>query len=107
MRYSKFMKLKGQPRLHARVLSPTQTLYDGPALSVSATNKVGPFDILADHANFFSLLTEGGIVVNTGFQTFTFPIQHGIVKVRNNEVTLFIDIEATSVPGQQTTQGGK
>lgn len=87
------MKLKGEPRLHARVLSPTQTLYDGAALSVSATNKVGPFDILADHANFFSLLTEGDIAINTGYQSFTFPIHKGIVKVKNNEVTLFIDIE--------------
>lgn len=87
------MKLKGEPRLRARVLSPTQTLYDGPALSVSAVNKVGPFDILADHANFFSLLTEGDISINTGYQTFSFPIHHGIVKVKSNEVTLFIDIE--------------
>ena len=88
------MKLTGEPQLRARVLSPTQTLYDGPALSVSATNRVGPFDILANHANFFSLLTEGNIVVNTGFQTYTFPIQHGIVKVKSNVVTLFIDIDA-------------
>ena len=87
------MKLKGEPKLHARVLSPTQTLYDGPALTVSAINKVGPFDILADHANFFSLLTEGNITINTGYQSLAFPIQHGIVKVKNNEVTLFIDIE--------------
>jgi|GEM_PF-338236 len=87
------MKLKGDPKIRARVLSPTQTLYDGPALSVSANNKVGPFDILGDHANFFSLLTEGNIVINTGYQSYNFPIQHGIVKVKNNEVTLFIDIE--------------
>ena len=87
------MKLKGEPKLRARVLSPTQTLYDGPALSVSATNRIGPFDILADHANFFSLLTEGNVLINTGFQSLTFPIQHGIVKVKNNEVTLFIDID--------------
>ena len=95
------MKLKGEPRLRARVLSPTQTLYDGPALSVSAINKVGPFDILADHANFFSLLSEGDIVINTGFQLLTFPIHHGIVKVKNNSVTLFIDIEAARLPEDQ------
>ena len=87
------MKLKGEPKLHVRVLSPTQTLYDGPALSVSANNKVGPFDILADHANFFSLLTDGDIAINTGYQTLSLPIQHGIVKVKNNQITLFIDIE--------------
>ena len=97
------MKLKGEPRLRARVLSPTQTLYDGPALAVSARNKVGPFDILADHANFFSLLTEGDIVVNTGYQSFSFPIQHGIVKVKNNEVTLFIDIDMTYASAQNTS----
>lgn len=92
------MKLKGEPRLSVRVLSPTQTLYDGKALSVSAINKVGPFDILADHANFFSLLTQGDIVINTGFQTFTFPINHGIVKVKNNQISLFIDIEPAYMP---------
>jgi F0F1-type ATP synthase epsilon subunit len=92
------MKLKGEPRLHVRVLSPTQTLYDGPALAVSAYNKVGPFDILADHANFFSLLSEGDITVNTGFQSFTFPIQHGIAKVKNNQVALFLDIEPAYLP---------
>ncbi len=94
------MKLKGEPRLRVRVLSPTQTLYDGPALAVSANNRVGPFDILADHANFFSLLTEGDIVVNTGYQSFTFPIQHGIVKVKSNEVTLFIDVESAYTTAQ-------
>lgn len=107
------MKLKGEPKLRARVLSPTQTLYDGPALAVSANNKVGPFDILADHANFFSLLTEGDIVINTGFQSYTFPIQHGIVKVKNNEVTLFIDIEPAygaareAPPPQEATSPAK
>jgi F0F1-type ATP synthase epsilon subunit len=95
------MKLQGEPRLHARVLSPTQTLYDGPALSVSANNKVGPFDILADHANFFSLITAGNIVINTGFQSLSFPIQHGIVKVKSNVVTLFIDIEPAYMTEQE------
>ena len=98
------MKLKGEPKLRARVLSPTQTLYDGPALSVSANNRVGPFDILADHANFFSLLTEGNIVINTGFQSFAFPIHHGIVKVKSNEVTLFIDIDAAYSSTQDKPQ---
>ena len=97
------MKLKGEPKLRVRVLSPTQTLYDGPALAVSATNRVGPFDILADHANFFSLLSEGNIVINTGFQSLAFPIHHGIAKVKNNMVTLFIDIDAAYTAVQEDT----
>ena len=76
--------------LHVKVISPAQTFYEGPAESVTAKNKVGDFDILANHAHFFSLLTEGDIVVNAGSQQLRFPAQHGIVKVTDNVVTLFI-----------------
>lgn len=76
--------------LRVKIIAPTETFYDGPAVSVSAVNKVGPFDVLANHANFFSLLTQGNVVVNTGRQSLTFPIFHGIVKVTNNIVTLFV-----------------
>jgi len=79
--------------LTVRVLAPTKRLYDGPAVSVSANNKVGPFDILAGHANFFSLLSESQVVVNTGLQNLTFPISEGLMKVKGNVVTLFVDIE--------------
>lgn len=82
-----------EEHLAVRVLSPTQTYYSGPAISLSARNKVGPFDILVNHANFFSLLTSGNIRINTGQRTFDIPIAQGIIKVKNNQVTLFIDIE--------------
>ena len=84
------MKLKSEPKLTVKVVSPTQIFYEGPALSVSATNRVGDFDILENHANFFSLITEGDIVVNTGAQELRFPVTHGIVKASNNTITLFI-----------------
>lgn len=86
-----------EPMLHVKVLSPTQTLYSGTAVSVSANNEVGPFDVLVDHANFFSLLSEGHVVVGTGMQNFTFPITKGIIKVKNNTITLFVDIEPAYV----------
>lgn len=76
--------------MHVKVISPSQVFYEGAAESVSAKNKVGDFDILPNHAHFFSLLTEGDIVVNTGSQQLRFPAQHGIVKVTDNIVTLFI-----------------
>jgi F0F1-type ATP synthase epsilon subunit len=84
------MKLDTKAKLHTKIISPAQTYYDGPAVSVSAVNKVGTFDILADHANFFSLLTDGDIVINTGSQTLRFPVTHGIVRASHNNITLFI-----------------
>ncbi len=83
---------KGLKRFKTRILSPYQTYYDGEAVSVSASNRTGPFDILAGHINFFSLLTSGTVVLNTGFQRLEFPIARGIIRVNGNEVTLFADI---------------
>ena len=87
------MKLKGDPKLHVSILSPTRTYFDGKAMSVSANNKMGRFDILADHANFFSLLTEGDIVVDMGHDSqFRLAVSQGIIKVTNNTATFFVDI---------------
>lgn len=98
MKRPKTPKVKTQePQLHIKVLSPTQTFYDGPAISLSATNAVGPFDILPGHANFFSLLAGGDVIINNGFQNYSFPIAKGIMKVSNNNVTLFVDVEQAYV----------
>jgi F0F1-type ATP synthase epsilon subunit len=100
------MKLSGKPRLKVKILSPTNTHYDGMAQAVSAVNKVGPFDILADHANFFSLLSKGDVVVHTGFEEIKFPITQGLVKASSNTITLFIDIEVpkTTKPEEKTAK---
>ncbi|MGH7196847.1 MAG: F0F1 ATP synthase subunit epsilon [Candidatus Saccharimonadales bacterium] len=90
------MKFKGDPKLQVKILSPSQTYYEGPAHSVSAVNKVGPFDVLANHANFFSLLSKGDIVVSTPGQELRFPIEDGIVKVTNNAVTLFVYLPSSN-----------
>jgi F0F1-type ATP synthase epsilon subunit len=79
-------------RFKVRILSPYQTYYQGEAVSISAANRTGPFDVLAGHINFFSLLTGGTVVLNTGFQRLEFPIARGIIRVNHDEVTLFADV---------------
>jgi F0F1-type ATP synthase epsilon subunit len=79
-------------RFKVRIFSPYQTYYQGDAVSLSAANRTGPFDILAGHINFFSLLTGGTVVLNTGFQRLEFPVARGIIRVSRNEVTLFADV---------------
>jgi len=84
-------------QLHVRVLSPNKQYFDGPAVSVTAQNEVGQFDVLVDHANFFTLLTEGILRVSTKSQRLDLPIHHGLLKVAHNEVTAFINIEGANV----------
>ncbi len=79
-------------KIKVKLFSPFQTYYQGEAVSVSANNEVGPFDILPGHSNFFSLLTEGDILINTGFQEVKVHIPNGVVRVSNNMVTLFVNV---------------
>jgi F0F1-type ATP synthase epsilon subunit len=83
---------KNAKRFKAKIFSPYQTYYQGDAVSLSAANRTGPFDILPGHINFFSLLTGGTVVVNTGFQRLEFQIGRGVLRVSRDEVTLFADV---------------
>ncbi len=79
-------------KLKVKLFSPFQTYFQGEAVSVSAFNEVGPFDILAQHSNFFSLLTAGDVTINTGYQEVKVNVPNGIVRCSNNMVTLFVNI---------------
>ncbi len=82
----------GLNRFQIKIFSPYQTYFQGEAVSISANNDSGPFDILAGHINFFSLLTAGQLVVNTGFQRLEFPLVRGIIRVEKDAVTIFADV---------------
>ena len=75
-----------------KILSLDRKYYDGTAVSVSAANKNGTFDILPGHTNFFSLLKPGPVTVNTGQKKLQIEADSGIVKVSQGVVTLFINI---------------
>jgi F0F1-type ATP synthase epsilon subunit len=71
---------------------PFNLYYDGEAEAVTATNKVGKFDILPEHADFFSILSPGEIIIETAKDPIAFNVSNGIVTVRDNEVMIFVNI---------------
>ncbi len=75
-----------------KVYSPFKTYYDAEARSVSAKNLTGPFDILAGHKNFMSLLTPGDIVIRSDRGEETITIERGIMHVREDKITIFLDV---------------
>lgn len=83
---------KNAKRFRVKIFSPYQTYYEGEAVSLSASNRTGPFDVLPGHINFFSLLSGGQVVINTGFQRLEFQVARGIIRVNGNAVTLFADV---------------
>jgi F-type H+-transporting ATPase subunit epsilon len=78
--------------LHVIARAPFHIYYEGPATSVSGTNAVGQFDVLPDHADFFSMMSPGEVIVETDKEPVTFTISNGIITVQNNEVILFVNM---------------
>ncbi len=72
--------------------APFEVYYEGDAKSVSAINAVGPFDILPGHADFFSILSEGDVIIETGSNPVTFSVTNGIITVRDDQVMLFANM---------------
>lgn len=72
--------------------APFHIYYEGPASSVSASNKVGDFDVLPGHADFFSVLEPCEVIIETGSEPISFSLSNGIIAVRDDEVMLFANM---------------
>lgn len=72
--------------------APFHIYYEGSARVVSASNKVGKFDVLPGHADFFSVMSPGEVLIETESDTINFPITGGIIGVRDDEVMLFVNM---------------
>ena len=77
--------------LQVKIYAPFKTYFAGAATSVSAVNRTGPFDVLAKHHNFITLLTKGDVRVKSSNWDQVIPIDHGIMYVKKNIVTVFLD----------------
>ena len=79
--------------MQVKIYSPSKVYYSDSAESLSAINETGPFDILPHHKNFMSLLKPGNVVVRQkGKQDYSLVVDRGIVHVRADKVTVFLDV---------------
>jgi F0F1-type ATP synthase epsilon subunit len=53
---------------------------------------VGAFDVLPGHADFFSMLEPGEVVIETGTDPVKINASSGIITVRDNQVYLFVNM---------------
>ena len=72
--------------------APFHVYYEGVAERVSAVNRVGTFDVLPGHADFFSVLSPGDVTIETESDIINFKVANGIMAVRDNTVMLFVNI---------------
>ena len=80
-------------KIHVKLYSPFKTYYNDDAKSIPAENDTGPFDILPQHHNFITLLNACEIVIHSlGDKPMHIQISKGVMHVRNNKVTVFLDV---------------
>lgn len=79
-------------KMYIKVYAPFRTYFDGLANSISAVNDTGPFDILARHHNFMTLLNPCDIMVRTDKGEEKIPISRGIMHVKADRVVVFLDV---------------
>ena len=75
-----------------KVFSPFEIFYEGEVTSLSASNSEGPFDVLAEHANFITLLSAGNLQIVTPFGPRELALERGILRVQNGRATVFANV---------------
>ncbi|HET7529068.1 MAG TPA: hypothetical protein VFJ84_02470 [Candidatus Saccharimonadales bacterium] len=79
--------------MKVKIYAPFKIYFDGPGTSVTALNRVGPFDVLPGHHSFISLLEPGEITVRQpSQQDFKMNVNRGVIHVKADEVKVFLDV---------------
>jgi F0F1-type ATP synthase epsilon subunit len=87
------MASQDTPTMQVKVYAPFRTYFEGQAVSMTAENKTGPFDILPHHKNFMSLLVPCTVTVRfVDKPDYKLKVSHGVVHVKSDHVTVFLDV---------------
>jgi F0F1-type ATP synthase epsilon subunit len=79
--------------MNVKIYAPFKTYFNGKALSLTAVNQTGPFDILPQHKNFMSLLLPCDIIVRIPEKPpFTLKVNRAVMHVKSDQTTVFLDV---------------
>ncbi len=76
--------------MEIKIISEKRTIFQGQGKSIVLPGKRGQFQVLENHANIFSVLGKGEIVVETEKGKKSIFISSGILELVNNKVTILI-----------------
>lgn len=79
-------------KLNVIARSPFELYYEGESSAISASNRIGAFDVLPGHADFFSMLVPGEVIIQTENGPIKIDAQSGIITVRGNQAYIFINM---------------
>jgi F-type H+-transporting ATPase subunit epsilon len=86
--------------LKVRLVSPSETVFQGEAVSVVLPVYDGKVGILPGHAPYMALLGGGTLEIDVAGsgRIDTFFVNRGVVKVQNDEVTILTEYAGETAP---------
>lgn len=82
-----------KPSMFVRVYAPFQVYFEGDAVSVSAVNETGPFDILPRHYNFLCMLVPCTLKVQpVSGPERSIKVHRALMHVKADQVVVFMDV---------------
>ena len=78
--------------LRVTVRDRKRVLFNKEATAITARNETGIFDVLAQHANFISLINQSITIHTLDGEKVTIPINNGVIKVKANAVHCYINL---------------
>lgn len=79
--------------LYLTVMDSEHKLFDGQVVSLSSVNEKGDFDVLQMHAHFITLIQDKLVMREPDGEIEELAIDHGIMKVNEDEVKVFVGME--------------
>ncbi|MBI2061794.1 MAG: ATP synthase F1 subunit epsilon [Nitrospirae bacterium] len=74
--------------LKCRIVATHGTVFEGEVRSVRAPAHEGDVCILKDHIAFVTPLRKGTVTLDTAGEPKAFNLDHGVLEVLNNQVTI-------------------
>ena len=74
------------------IITPETKVFEGEVKSVLLPGTNGKFEILNNHANIISTLTQGQVrIINKNDQKELFDISGGVIEMQNNKIIVLAD----------------
>ena len=79
--------------MKVEIISPSATLFEGEATSVTVPSKLGPFTLLEHHAAIVAILEAGKVsLTDDKGQRQEFAIKGGFTENHDNHLTICVEL---------------
>lgn len=85
--------MANEQKIKVEIYSVEGEVFKGRVDSISSVNDEGPFDILASHANFISIIKDKLVLNLEGKKKKEIPLELGIVRHFENKTRIYLGVE--------------